>query len=101
MDLGFNFLSPHISSVLHYNTSLGSLEPETSWFSLVVHESPLEEKSMQSSLDTHMLMLICTPKETNSTQIRVFEVFGVRCIQVIAGPRGCTDKHVWDSGWMG
>ena len=52
IDFGFNVLFPHIFSVLHCNSV------ETSWFSLVIHGSPLtEEKSMPSSLDTRISML--------------------------------------------
>ena len=70
VDFGLNVLFPQIFSVLHRNSI------ETSWFSLVIHESPLtEEKSMPSSLDTRISMLtppvspnfhaecICTPKK--------------------------------------
>ena len=52
VDFGFNVLFPHIFSVLHC-TSI-----ETSWFSLLIHESLLtEEKSMQSSIDISIQML--------------------------------------------
>ena len=52
VDFGLNVLFPHNFSVLPCNSI------ETSWFSLVIHESPLtEEKSMPSSLDTRISML--------------------------------------------
>jgi hypothetical protein len=52
VDIGLNVLFPHILSVLHHNSI------ETSWFSLVIHWSPLtEEKSKPSSLDTRTSML--------------------------------------------
>ena len=83
VDFGLNVLFPHISSVLHWNSM------ETSWFSLVIHESPLtEEKSMQSSLDTHISMFpppvsrrahFALPKKP-CTQIKAFEVFAFRWI---------------------
>ena len=44
-DFGFSVLFPHIISILHCNSK------ETSWFSLMIHESQLtEEKSVQSSV---------------------------------------------------
>ena len=53
IDFGLNVLFPHIFSVLHRSNV------ETCWFSLVMHESPLtEEISMQSSLDSRILMLL-------------------------------------------
>ena len=79
--VGFNHLFPHIFSVLHHNSI------ETSWFSLVIHESPLtEEKTMPSSIDTRISMLtppvsrrahFALPKKTY-TQIKAFEVFAFR-----------------------
>ena len=52
IDFGLNDLFSHIFSVLHRNSM------ETSWFSLVIHESPLtEENTMPSSLDTRISML--------------------------------------------
>jgi hypothetical protein len=51
VEFGFNVLFPHIFSVLHCNSI------ETSWFSLLIHESlSTEEKSMQSSIDTRISM---------------------------------------------
>jgi hypothetical protein len=67
----------------------------------VIHESPLtEEISMQSSLDSRILMLLppvlaqsafALPKKNQETlaQIRSFEVFGFRC--VVTGPKGCAE----------
>ena len=47
VDFGFNDLFSHIFSFLHHNSV------ETSWFSHMIRQKPLmEEKSMQSSLDT-------------------------------------------------
>ena len=63
VDFGLNVLFPHIFSVLHHNSI------ETSWFSLVIHESPLtEEKSMPSSLDTRISML--TPPVSRRAHLR-------------------------------
>ncbi len=55
VDFGSNVLFPNhdIFSVLHCNSV------ETCWFSFVMHESPLtEEVYMQSSLDSHISMLL-------------------------------------------
>ena len=92
VDFGLNVLFPHNFSVLPCNSI------ETSWFSLVIHESPLtEEKTMPSSIDTRISMLtppvsrrahFALPKKTY-TQIKAFEVFAFRCI--LTGPRGCAE----------
>ena len=59
VDFGFNDLFSHIFSFLYHNSV------ETSWFSLMRHEKLLtEEKCMQSSMDTTILML----SPTNSPQ---------------------------------
>ena len=63
VDFGLNVLFPHNFSVLPRNSI------ETSWFSLVIHESPLtEEKSMPSSLDTRISML--TPPVSRRAHLR-------------------------------
>ena len=63
IDFGLNVLFSHIFSVLHHNSI------ETSWFSLVIHESPLtEEKTMPSSLDTRISML--TPPVSRRAHLR-------------------------------
>ncbi len=95
VDFGLNVLFPHIFSALHCNSI------ETCWFSLVIHESPLtEEISMQSSFDSRISMLLppvlaqsafALPKKNENTlaQIRLFEVFGFRCI--VTDPKGCAE----------
>ena len=98
VDFGSNVLFPHIFSVLHCNSI------ETSWFSLVIHGSPLtEEKSMPSSLDTRISMLsppvsrrahLRSQKKTY-TQIKAFEFFAFRCI--LTGPRGCAEAMGFSS----
>ena len=92
VDFGSNVLFPHIFSVLHH------ISTETSGFSLLIHESPLtEEKSMPSSLDTSVSMLLppvsrrahLPSQKKPYTQIKPFQFFAFRCI--LTGPRGCSE----------
>jgi hypothetical protein len=83
-DFGCNVCFPHNFSVLHRNSM------ETSWFSLTMHENPFtEERSMQSSSDTSVSMLllnfaqerICALKKilkNTLTKLGAFEVFAFR-----------------------
>ena len=99
VDFVLNVRFPHIFSVLHCNSI------ETSWFSLVIHESPLtEEKSMPSSLDSCILILppratsfthsaFALPKKSDiQIQVKSLEFFKFalnlkfRCI--LTGPKG-------------
>jgi hypothetical protein len=93
IDFEFNVLFPLIFSVLHCNSI------ETSWFLLMMHDSPLtEEKSMQSGLDTRISMFhppvsaqsaSALPKKyikILEPKLKRFELFGFRCS--LTGPRG-------------
>ena len=92
VDFGFNDLFSHIFSFLHHNSV------ETGWFSHMIRQKPLmEEKSMQSSLDTRRSMLPppvsrrahLRSQKKKSNQIRAFEVFGFR--HYLTGPSGCPE----------